>query len=48
MDRVVRGLREFAEAGADEAILILSPIDEASIRALGDVLAELDGYPAGL
>jgi len=27
-----------AEAGADELILVLDPITEASIRALGDVV----------
>ena len=33
-------LAEFADAGADEVILVASPIDEASIRFLGDVVAE--------
>ena len=42
MDRIARGLRDFAEAGADEAILILSPITEAAIRSVGEVLAALD------
>ena len=32
-------LSEFAEAGADEAILVVSPITELSIRQLGVVLA---------
>ena len=32
-------LSEFAEAGADEAILVVSPITERSIRQLGVVLA---------
>jgi alkanesulfonate monooxygenase SsuD/methylene tetrahydromethanopterin reductase-like flavin-dependent oxidoreductase (luciferase family) len=32
-------LREFAEAGADEAILVVSPIDERSIRRLAEVVA---------
>jgi alkanesulfonate monooxygenase SsuD/methylene tetrahydromethanopterin reductase-like flavin-dependent oxidoreductase (luciferase family) len=45
-DRIAAGLRELAEAGADEAILIVSPITEPSIRALGDVLAALDGFLA--
>jgi probable F420-dependent oxidoreductase len=36
-------LRALAEAGADEAILVVSPIDERSIRTLGEVLAELEG-----
>jgi probable F420-dependent oxidoreductase len=34
-------LRELAQAGADEAILVVSPIDERSIRRLADVLAQL-------
>jgi probable F420-dependent oxidoreductase len=33
-------LRALAEAGADEAILVVSPIDEQSIRALGAELRE--------
>jgi probable F420-dependent oxidoreductase len=41
-DRIAAGLRELAEAGADEAILVVSPITEGSIRALGEVLAILD------
>jgi alkanesulfonate monooxygenase SsuD/methylene tetrahydromethanopterin reductase-like flavin-dependent oxidoreductase (luciferase family) len=41
-DRIAAGLRELADAGADEAILVVSPIDERSIRSLGDALAELD------
>ncbi len=36
------GLRDLADAGADEAILVVSPITERSIRALGEVLALLD------
>jgi alkanesulfonate monooxygenase SsuD/methylene tetrahydromethanopterin reductase-like flavin-dependent oxidoreductase (luciferase family) len=35
-------LHELAEAGADEAILVASPITEASIRELGGTLALLD------
>jgi alkanesulfonate monooxygenase SsuD/methylene tetrahydromethanopterin reductase-like flavin-dependent oxidoreductase (luciferase family) len=35
-------LRKLADAGADEAILVVSPIDERSIRALGEALAALD------
>ena len=35
-------LRDLAEAGADEAILVVSPIDERSIRVLGETLAALD------
>jgi alkanesulfonate monooxygenase SsuD/methylene tetrahydromethanopterin reductase-like flavin-dependent oxidoreductase (luciferase family) len=40
---VAAHLRALAEAGADEAILVVSPIDERSIRALGEALASLDG-----
>jgi len=40
--RIAGGLRELADAGADEAILVVNPIDERSIRRLGDTLAELD------
>ncbi|HEV8682845.1 MAG TPA: LLM class flavin-dependent oxidoreductase [Actinomycetota bacterium] len=40
--RIAQGLRDLAEAGADEAILVLSPITEASIRAAGQALAILD------
>ncbi len=32
-------LDELADAGADEAILVLRPITEASIRKLGETLA---------
>ena len=35
-------LRDLAEAGADEAILVVSPISEESIRTLGAALALLD------
>jgi hypothetical protein len=35
-------LRDLAAAGADEAILVASPINEASIRHLGRALALLD------
>jgi len=41
--RVADGIRALAEAGADEAILVLSPITERSIRSMGEVLAVLDG-----
>jgi probable F420-dependent oxidoreductase len=41
-DRIAAGLRDLAQAGADEAILVVSPITEGSIRALGEVLAILD------
>jgi alkanesulfonate monooxygenase SsuD/methylene tetrahydromethanopterin reductase-like flavin-dependent oxidoreductase (luciferase family) len=35
-------LRDLAAAGADEAILVASPINESSIRILGRALALLD------
>ena len=38
---IARGLAELAAAGVDEAILVVSPITEPAIRALGDVLAVL-------
>jgi probable F420-dependent oxidoreductase len=41
-DRIASGLRDLAEAGADEAVLVVDPITERSIRDLGEVLAELD------
>ena len=41
-ERIADGLRGLAEAGADEAILVLSPITEGSIRSIGEVLALLD------
>jgi alkanesulfonate monooxygenase SsuD/methylene tetrahydromethanopterin reductase-like flavin-dependent oxidoreductase (luciferase family) len=40
---VVSTLRGLAEAGADEAILVLRPITEGSVRALGAALAAFDG-----
>jgi probable F420-dependent oxidoreductase len=43
MDRIASGLRDLAEAGADEAILVVSPITERSIRALEETLVLLDG-----
>lgn len=39
---IAAGLRDLAEAGADEAIVVVSPITEDSIRGLGATLAELD------
>jgi alkanesulfonate monooxygenase SsuD/methylene tetrahydromethanopterin reductase-like flavin-dependent oxidoreductase (luciferase family) len=42
-ERIAAGLRDLADAGADEAILVVSPITERSIRLLGDTLAALDG-----
>jgi probable F420-dependent oxidoreductase len=41
-DAIAARLRELAEAGADEAILVASPITERSIRHLGATLTELD------
>jgi probable F420-dependent oxidoreductase len=41
-DRIAAGLQDLAEAGADEAILVLSPITERSIRQVGQAL-RLDG-----
>ena len=41
-DRIAQGLRDLAQAGADEAILVLSPITEASIPRAGETLAALD------
>jgi hypothetical protein len=40
--RLAAGLRDFAAAGADEVILVVSPITERSIRMLGESLALLD------
>ena len=42
-ERIAAGLRDLAKAGADEAIVVASPITEGSIRTLGEVLAILDG-----
>jgi probable F420-dependent oxidoreductase len=41
-DRIADGLRGLSDAGADEVILVLSPISEGSIRAMGEVLSLLD------
>jgi probable F420-dependent oxidoreductase len=38
-DQLAQRLRELADAGADEVILVVSPITERSVRRLGDVLA---------
>jgi probable F420-dependent oxidoreductase len=38
-ERIAAALRELADAGADEAILVVSPINERSIRELGEVVA---------
>jgi probable F420-dependent oxidoreductase len=40
-DLVSERLRALADAGAQEAILVLSPITERSIRAMGDVISQL-------
>lgn len=40
---LARHLRGLAEAGANEAILVLDPITERSVRAMGQTLALLDG-----
>jgi alkanesulfonate monooxygenase SsuD/methylene tetrahydromethanopterin reductase-like flavin-dependent oxidoreductase (luciferase family) len=40
-DRIAASLSEFAEAGADEVILVVSPITERSIRELAEVLVLL-------
>ena len=37
--QIAARLAEFGDAGADEVILVLSPITEASIRFLGDVVS---------
>jgi probable F420-dependent oxidoreductase len=41
-DRIAAHLCELAEAGADEAILVVSPITERSVRELAGVLALVD------
>lgn len=41
-ERIASGLRDLADAGADEAILVVDPITERSIHILGEVLAALD------
>jgi alkanesulfonate monooxygenase SsuD/methylene tetrahydromethanopterin reductase-like flavin-dependent oxidoreductase (luciferase family) len=40
---IATGLLELSAAGVEEAILVVSPISEHSIRMLGDVIATLDG-----
>ena len=42
-DAAADHLAALAAAGADEAILVVDPIDEESVRALGPVLDALDG-----
>ena len=41
-EEIAGALRDLADAGGDEAILVADPITESSIRTLGAVLAELD------
>ena len=40
---IAKGLADLAAAGVDEAILVVSPITEPAIRALGEALATLRG-----
>jgi len=40
-DEIGAGLRAVVEAGADELILVLDPINETSIRTLGDIVRRL-------
>jgi probable F420-dependent oxidoreductase len=47
LDAIGAGLGEVTEAGADELILVLDPITEASIRSLGDVVQQLRPAPDG-
>jgi probable F420-dependent oxidoreductase len=42
-DEIAHGLLAFADAGADEVILVPSPNTERAIRAFGEVLGVLDG-----
>ena len=39
-ERIAARLRELGEAGADEAILVVTPITERSVRRLGEVVAQ--------
>jgi len=39
---IAQGLRDLAAAGADEAIIVVSPITERAIARLGETLALLD------
>ena len=43
--RIAAALRELAEAGADEIILVVSPITERSVRELAEVVALVRGGP---
>jgi alkanesulfonate monooxygenase SsuD/methylene tetrahydromethanopterin reductase-like flavin-dependent oxidoreductase (luciferase family) len=40
---IADGLEDLAAAGVEEAILVVSPISERSIRTLGEVIATLEG-----
>jgi alkanesulfonate monooxygenase SsuD/methylene tetrahydromethanopterin reductase-like flavin-dependent oxidoreductase (luciferase family) len=40
---IANGLADLAAAGVDEAIIVVSPISEPTIRALGEVVAALHG-----
>ena len=40
-DEIAAALRELGQAGADEAILVVDPITEDSIRELGEVVGLL-------
>jgi alkanesulfonate monooxygenase SsuD/methylene tetrahydromethanopterin reductase-like flavin-dependent oxidoreductase (luciferase family) len=40
-EQIAARLRELGDAGADEVIVVASPVTERSIRALGDVVAAL-------
>jgi alkanesulfonate monooxygenase SsuD/methylene tetrahydromethanopterin reductase-like flavin-dependent oxidoreductase (luciferase family) len=40
-ERIAAALRELADAGADEAILVADPITERTIRELGEALARV-------
>jgi probable F420-dependent oxidoreductase len=42
-ERIATGLREIAEAGADEAILVANPITERAILELAEAIAILEG-----
>ena len=41
-DRIARGVRDMAEAGADEVILVATPITERSVHHLAEAVAMLD------
>lgn len=41
MDQIASHIRELGDAGADEVILVVSPITERSIRTLGEAVAQV-------